>query len=105
MQEDRIRMNVTAFLYYGTIAFEEHGAALFNLHEQTAVAAAQKKKKLRQCGLFNLQLCDCNNITPLRLPSLKPPLLHISHEHLLHTICLQKSNYIHDWRSAVGACT
>lgn len=44
MQEDRIRMNVTAFLYYGTIAFEEHGAALFNLHEQTAVAAAQKKK-------------------------------------------------------------
>lgn len=43
MQEDRIRMNVTAFLYYGTIAFQEHGAALFNLHEQTAVAAAQKK--------------------------------------------------------------
>lgn len=45
-----------------------------------------KKKKRRQCGLFNLQLCDCNNITPLRLPSLKPPLLHISREHLLHTI-------------------
>lgn len=56
MQEDRIRMNVTAFLYYGTIAFQEHGAALFNLHEQTAVAAAQKKKNLDSVVFLT---CSC----------------------------------------------
>lgn len=43
MQEDRIRMNVTAFLYYGTIAFQEHGAAcLIYMNRQQSLRHRKK---------------------------------------------------------------